>query len=106
MSELLGSNIEPKAEAPIPVRKAKGPKDVEETVRIILEENDEIPPTGLFLALNGRSFMIQPGLEVDVPKGVVEILDNAVTTVPSVDPQTKQIVGTRNRMRFPYRRVR
>lgn len=100
--DLLGTNIEPKSEQ-LPIRKAKAPKDVEQTFKIILEENDDIPPTGLFLALNGRSFMIRPGEEVDVPAGVKEILDHAVISVPQIDPQTRQIIGQRQRMRFPYR---
>lgn len=72
-------------------------------VRIILEENDSIPPTGLFVGLNGRGYMIRPGEEVRIPKGVQEILDNAISSSPQVDPVSRRVVGHRQRHRFPYR---
>lgn len=75
------------------------------TVRIILEENDEIPPTGLPIGHNGKVFVIRPGEEVDVPPSLLEILDQAVMAVPQIDPQTKQIVGYRDKMRYSYRVV-
>lgn len=71
-------------------------------VKIILSENDEIPPTGLFVGLNGRGYLLRPGEEIDVPVGVLEILENAVTSVPQVDPSTRQVVGYRNRLRYPF----
>lgn len=74
-------------------------------VRIVLEENDDIPPTGLFVGHNGRGYMIRTGEPVDVPQAVLEILDNATTMVPQTDPQTRQVVGWRPRMRYAYRRV-
>ena len=77
------------------------------TVRIIVEQpaGDEIPPTGLPVSLNGKAYIIRPGEEVDVPAGVVEILDNAVMSIPVKDPQTMKVIGHRPRLRFPYRRV-
>jgi hypothetical protein len=36
---------------------------------------------------------------------VVEILDHATSSVPQVDPQTRQVIGYRPKSRFPYRRV-
>ena len=84
---------------------AKAKPTQEQRVKIVLEENDDIPPTGLFLGLNGTGFLLRPGEEVAVPPGVIEILDNAVMSSPQVDPQTRQVVGWRQRMRYPYRRV-
>jgi len=98
MTTELGSNIS------APELKAKGvtkPK----TVRIVLEENDNIPPTGLFVGENGRGYLIRAGEEVDLPLGVIEILTNAVTSVPTVDPQSLQVVGYREKSLYPFRIV-
>lgn len=72
-------------------------------VRIILEDHPDIPPTGLYISHNGRPYMIQTGVEVDVPEPLIEILNNAITTVPIMDPRTLQVKGSRNKMRFPFR---
>lgn len=99
----IESNLE--ADAPkAKMRKAKTVKS-DDMVSIILEENDDIPPTGLFLGLNGRGYLIRPGETVTVPHGVKEILDHAVMSSPQIDPGTKQVVGYRDRMRYPYRLV-
>jgi hypothetical protein len=74
-------------------------------VKIILGDSDHIPPGGLFIGLNGTGYKIRPGEEVSVPKGVVEILDNAVYSAPTKDPNTQQIIGWRNRLKYPYQLV-
>jgi hypothetical protein len=74
-------------------------------VRLVVEENDSIPPTGLFLGLNGIGYLLRPGEEVEVPLGVKEILDHAVMSTPQMDPSTQQVIGYRERMRYPYRLV-
>lgn len=73
--------------------------------KILLEENDDIPPTGLYVGHNGRGYLVKAGVPVDVPPHVLEILDNAKMSSPVLDPGTKQIVGYRERLRYPYRRV-
>lgn len=75
-------------------------------VVIVLEENENIPPTGQFFSVNGRTFMLRPGEEASVPEAILHILDQAVQDVPQVDPITQQVVGYRKRLRFPYRVVR
>lgn len=84
-------------------RKTSGGK--EGYVDIMLEENDEIPPSGLFIGVNDRSYLLQPGMEASVPPGVVDVLDNAVQATPRIDPQTKRVVGYKERLRYPYRRL-
>ena len=73
------------------------------TKRIIIEEGEHIPPTGLFVALNGRGYLIQPGVEVNVPVGIIEILENAKYDAPIIDPLTRRVTGTSKRSRISYR---
>lgn len=72
-------------------------------VKAVFEENPEIPPTGLFVQINGDPFVIVAGEEVEVPDFLLSHMDNAVTGVPVFNPQTAQVIGYRNRTRFPYR---
>lgn len=80
-------------------------KEAKKRVKILLEESDEIPPTGLPIGHNGRAYVIKPGEVVEVPQFLLDILDNAVMSVPVVDPATKQVVGYRERLRYSYRRL-
>lgn len=82
--------------------KAKG---MPKRVWIILEENDDIPPTGLFVSHNGNPYLIRTGEPVEVPEFLLGILDAAITTVSITDPTTRRVVGHRDRMRYSYRRV-
>lgn len=72
---------------------------------IILEESDEIPPTGQFVGVNGRTWMIRPGEEVTVPACVLEALNDARASVPRTDA-AGNIVDYRDKQRLPYRLVR
>ena len=103
-SDLLGSNLGPAPGSEAAKIPAKGITPAERTW-IILEENDEIPPTGQFIGHNGDGYLLKPGEPAHVPNCILEILDHAVASVPVVDPQTKKVVGHRDKMRFPYRRV-
>lgn len=77
----------------------------EKRIRIVLEENDEIPPTGQFIGVNGKGYILRPGEEADVPVSLLESLDHAVKEVPIVDQLNRKVIGWRKRLRFPYRVV-
>lgn len=85
-----------------PKKKAKG---MPKRVWIILEESDDIPPTGLFVSHNGNPYLIRTGEPVHVPEFLLGILDAAIQTVSITDPTTRRVVGHRDRMRYSYRRV-
>lgn len=94
------------ADRSAPERKAKARvrPAAEAKVRIILEDNDQIPPGGQFVQVNGRNFLIQANYEVEVPPEVCDALDHAVMSVPITD-QMNTVIGYRDRLRFPYRVV-
>lgn len=75
------------------------PKD---RVWIELDDNDEIAPGGLFVGLNGVGYQLLPGAPAFVPRGLLEVLDNAVKSVPVQDPVTRRIIGWKERKRFSY----
>ena len=77
----------------------------EKRIRIVLEDNDQIPPGGQFLQVDGRPFLLQSGYEMDAPVGVLDVLDHAVASFPVTD-ENKNVIGYRDRLRFPYRVVR
>lgn len=81
------------------------PLGMPSTTRIVLDETDNMPPTGQMFQINGRAFLIRPGEPVDVPDAVIEVLDNAIHSVP-VRNAALQVTGYRDRHRFPYRTIR
>lgn len=113
MSTDLGSNMDDANDeivavsAPMPKKRVTAkaaPVGMPEYVKIVLEENDAIPPTGLFVGLNGRGYLIRAGEEVAVPRGVVDILNNARMAMPTTDSGGR-VTGYRERQRYPFRLV-
>lgn len=102
----LGANIDVKVDLPPSVRAPKTAKGLPETVTIILEEGENVPPTGLPVSHNGTAYIIKPGIEVTIPVFLLEILDHAVMSSPVVDPNSQQVIGYRDRLRYPYRIAR
>lgn len=88
----LGSNLEEET-------RPKGKR-----VRIILEENENIPPTGQFFGIQGEGYILRPGEAADVPVELIEVLNNAVQSVPVLD-SAQTVVEYREKLRFPYRIV-
>lgn len=74
-------------------------------IRIVLDDNDEIPPTGHPVSVNGRLYILKPNEEMDVPVEVAHVLDLAVMSVP-VYGSDQKVVGFRDRLRLPYRVIR
>src|SRR5208282_5493242 len=78
----------------------------EDRVRVILEEQKGIPPTGQFFGVNGIGYLLKPGQPADVPASIVDILNHAVESEPVVEDETMKVVRFRNRLRLPYRVIR
>jgi hypothetical protein len=73
-------------------------------VRIILEENPNIPKhTGQFFGVNGYTAYLRPGMEASVPEFLVNVLEDASEHVPVTDERTLQIVDWRKKYRYPFR---
>jgi hypothetical protein len=85
--------------------KAAAPKvgNLGPRVRIVLEDNDGIPPTGQFFGVDGKGYILRSGEPADVPPEIINILNTAIVDAPIVDQVTKQIIGYRKRLRFAYR---
>ncbi len=99
----LGTNIP--TQPHVPSSTIRTIKNGEEYVRIELERSDKIPPDGLFVAHNGRAWKIKPGVEVDVPRALLSVLNDAVESYPVTDPATEQVVGYTDRRAYSYRLV-
>lgn len=102
----LGSNLDggdPDAAGALAAELPVDPRD-QPRVRIRLEENENIPPTGQFFGAQGVGYILRPGEDVDVPQSIVNILDSAVESSPVKDA-SDVVIGYRERLRYPYRVV-
>lgn len=107
-ADQLGSNLDPldhDEDGKKGGSKKKKAEGMPKRVWIHLEENDDIPPTGLYIGHNGTGYLLKAGEPVSVPSFLLGVLDAAITTGAVTDPTTRQVIGYRDRMRFPYRRV-
>lgn len=104
----LGSNLnEDEFVPPLAAQKSTGKGKapaaaVAQRTRIVLEDNDQIGPSGQFFGADGKGYMLRPGEEADVPNSILNILDSAIMSVPVTDG-SQSIIGYRDRLRFPYR---
>ena len=103
MVEDFGSNLKVEPKAPLPAKAP--PVGMPKLTKIILEENENIPPNGQYFGINGRGYLLRPGEVANVPAAIIEILNNAVMPMAVTDPRTLKVLGHRPRMRFPYRVV-
>lgn len=90
-----------------PPKSPQGPSPLPKSAKrvwIQLEDSDEIPPTGQFIGVNGRSYVLRAGEPAAVPEEVIEALQDAVASVPVLDGYNN-VVGYRERLRFPFRFV-
>lgn len=113
-ADMLGSNLGEDAKVPdefLPQAKQQAAElkraenAVTERVWIQLEDNEEIAPGGQFIGLNGVGYMLQPGVPAHVPVGLLNVLNDAIKSVPVVDPITSRVVAWKDRLRLPYRLV-
>lgn len=70
------------------------------TINIGLGNDNE--PKKIFVGANGQDFLIERGKDVDVPREVLNTLDDAVVGVDEFDDQDPNKVTIVNRKRFPY----
>ena len=94
IAEALGSNLDEAADPGLAAPSRR--------LRILLEENENIPPGGQFFGVNGRGYLLRPGEEAEVPEEVIEVLNNAIMSTPVLDGQ-QSVIGYRDKLRFPYR---
>lgn len=57
--------------------------------RIIIHESMDIPKEGMYLSLNGFSFLAKPGVEIDLPRPVREMIDTRIKTETHQDEEGK-----------------
>lgn len=48
--------------------------------RIVIHDSEKLPQNGIFLSLNGYSFLAKPGIEIDIPRPVRIMLDTRIQT--------------------------
>jgi hypothetical protein len=101
MKKSKGAVIEVEA-TPAEVEETKAILTGEKRVTIVIDENDgEEGRSDVFLAVNGKTFLMQRGVNVTVPEYVVHALKNCITTTMRQDPRTDEITY-KDVPRFPF----
>lgn len=105
----------PQAHKPAKAKLNTNPYTNERRVWLMLERGPHIPPTGQFFGYTAevpqndgtnhriaREFMLKPGEKAWVPEGLVNVLNDAVESVPIKDTDDR-ITHYEDRLRFSYR---
>lgn len=100
----LAKTVKPRSAANKKAPEKKAAVGMPKSRWIILEESEDIPPTGLFVSHNGNPYLIKTGEPAFVPEHIIGILDDAIMTVAVVDGNGRRI-GSRDRRRYNYREV-
>jgi|GEM_PF-1995594 len=66
----------------------------EDKVPVMLFEDGDQYTGDVFVAVNGRTFQIQRGVEVLVPRCVKEVLDNANRTQKETTARLQKLINT------------
>jgi len=72
--------------------------------RIVIHPNADVPKEGIFLSLNGFSFLAKAGVEIDLPRPVRKMLDTRIKTETLQDENGKEY--TRDIPRYTYTLVK
>jgi len=59
------------------------------TIKLFLDSGEYRDP--VFAAVNGKTYLIQRGQEVDVPESVAEVLENAVRQQAAADALVRRV---------------
>lgn len=107
LDALLTDAVDEEGKQPIARRhkmgaKAPKPEVPEGYAKIILENSANIGPSGHPVGLNGRFYLIKPGVEVVVPGGILEVLEHAIHTEAITDGNGS-VIGSRDTHRLPFR---
>ena len=68
--------------------------------RIIIHEAEDIPKEGLFISLNGYPFLCKPGVAIDIPRPVRQMLDTRITRVTKHDETGKEYIKDVKRINY------
>lgn len=68
--------------------------------RIRIHESIDIPVEGQIMGLNGYMFLAKPGVDIDIPRPVREMLDTRIVTVTTTDRDGKEYTKDIKRVNY------